>query len=132
MCIRDRSGHVVIENQNGVVLCNGHAFRDIKLGTDNTNFALLVSHEFSEPFDNPNQFAYEVAKLANKLSGGSVIVQTYGDILKDVYKRQLEYARNVLGFDEASAPLFTKTGEKNGAMRLGLYEMCIRDSLTTT
>ncbi len=76
------SGHVVIENQNGVVLCNGHAFRDIKLGTDNTNFALLVSHEFSEPFDNPNQFAYEVAKLANKLSGGSVIVQTYGDILK--------------------------------------------------
>lgn len=76
------SGHVVIENQNGVVLCNGHAFRDIRLGTDNTNFALLVSHEFSEPFDNPNQFAYEVAKLANKLSGGSVIVQTYGDILK--------------------------------------------------
>ncbi len=52
------------------------------MGTDNTNFALLVSHEFSEPFDNPNQFAYEVAKLANKLSGGSVIVQTYGDILK--------------------------------------------------
>ncbi len=34
----------------------------------------------------------------------------------------LEYARNVLGFDEASAPLFTKTGEKNGAMRLGLYD----------
>ncbi|HHZ11538.1 MAG TPA: NAD(P)/FAD-dependent oxidoreductase [Acholeplasmataceae bacterium] len=76
------SGHVVIENQDGVVLVNGHAFRDEKLGTENTNFALLVSHEFDQPFNNPNQFAYEVAKLANKLAGGSVIVQRYGDILK--------------------------------------------------
>jgi len=76
------SGHVVVENHNGVVLCNGHAFRDLKLGTENTNFALLVSHEFNKPFDNPNQFASDVAKLANKLSGGTVIVQRYGDILK--------------------------------------------------
>ncbi|NLD26352.1 MAG: NAD(P)/FAD-dependent oxidoreductase [Acholeplasmataceae bacterium] len=76
------SGHVVVENQDGVILCNGHAFRDESLGTENTNFALLVSHEFDEPFNNPNQFAYEVAKLANKLSGGSVIVQRYGDILR--------------------------------------------------
>lgn len=76
------SGHVVVENQDGVVLVNGHAFRDEKLGTENTNFALLVSHEFDQPFNNPNQFAYEVAKLANKLANGSVIVQRYGDILK--------------------------------------------------
>jgi len=76
------SGHVVVENQNGTILCNGHAFRDLRLGTDNTNFALLVSHEFGEPFDNPNEFAHEVAKLANKLSGGSVIVQRYGDIIR--------------------------------------------------
>lgn len=76
------SGHVVIENQDGVILVNGHAFRDRKLGTDNTNFALLVSHEFAEPFNNPNEFASEIAKLANKLSGGSIIVQRYGDIIK--------------------------------------------------
>ena len=76
------SGYVVIENHNGTVLCNGHAFSDRKLGSQNTNFALLVSHEFDEPFDDPNEFAQEVAKLANKLSGGSVIVQTYGDILR--------------------------------------------------
>ncbi|MDD3107521.1 MAG: FAD-dependent oxidoreductase, partial [Bacilli bacterium] len=76
------SGHVVVENQNGIILCNGHAFRDLRLGTENTNFALLVSHEFGEPFDNPNEFAHEVAKLANKLSGGSVIVQRYGDIIR--------------------------------------------------
>lgn len=76
------SGHVVIENQDGVILVNGHAFRNRDLGTTNTNFALLVSHEFAEPFNNPNDFASEIAKLANKLSGGSVIVQTYGDIIK--------------------------------------------------
>ena len=76
------SGHVVIENQDGVILVNGHAFRDRKLGTDNTNFALLVSHEFAEPFNNPNEYAFEIARLANKLSNGSVIVQTFGDIIK--------------------------------------------------
>lgn len=76
------SGYVVIENQDGVILVNGHAFRDEKLGTKNTNFALLVSHEFAEPFNNPNDYASEIAKLANKLSGGSVIVQTYGDIMR--------------------------------------------------
>lgn len=76
------SGHVVVENQDGIILCNGHAFKDSSLGTDNTNFALLVSHEFEEPFNNPNEFACEVAKLANKLSGGTVIVQRYGDIIR--------------------------------------------------
>src|SRR5690606_13216223 len=76
------SGYVVIENHRGTVLCNGHAFSDRKLASDNTNFALLVSHEFEEPFDDPNDFAHEVAKLANKLSGGSVIVQRFGDIIK--------------------------------------------------
>lgn len=76
------AGYVVVENQDGVILCNGHAYRDAKLGTENTNFALLVSHEFGEPFNNPNEFAFEVARLANKLSGGSVIVQRYGDIIR--------------------------------------------------
>ncbi|HHU21172.1 MAG TPA: NAD(P)/FAD-dependent oxidoreductase [Acholeplasma sp.] len=76
------SGHVVVENQNGAILCNGHSFRDIRYGTENTNFALLVSHEFEKPFNNPNDFAHAVATLANMLSSGSVIVQTYGDIIR--------------------------------------------------
>ena len=76
------SGHVVVENHNGIMVCNGHAYHDQKLGSRNTNFALLVSHEFDEPFNNPNDFAYEISKLANKLSGGGVIVQKYGDIKK--------------------------------------------------
>ncbi|MFA5482673.1 MAG: NAD(P)/FAD-dependent oxidoreductase [Bacilli bacterium] len=76
------SGHVVVENQNGTIICNGHSFRDLRLGTHNTNFALLVSHEFREPFNNPNQFAHSVAQLANMLSDGGVLVQRYGDIVR--------------------------------------------------
>ncbi len=74
------SGHVVIENHNGIMVCNGHSYHSIELGSNNTNFALLVSHEFSEPFKDPNEYAEEISSLANKLSGGSVIVQKYGDI----------------------------------------------------
>ena len=76
------SGHVVVENHNGIMVCNGHAYHDPKLGSKNTNFALLVSLEFDEPFKDGNQYAYDVSKLANQLSGGGVIVQRYGDIKK--------------------------------------------------
>jgi uncharacterized FAD-dependent dehydrogenase len=76
------NGHVVIENHEGVMICNGHSFHDEKLGSKNTNFALLVSHEFDTPFKDPNEYAMEISRLANKLSGGSVIVQNYGDILQ--------------------------------------------------
>ncbi|WP_071394494.1 NAD(P)/FAD-dependent oxidoreductase [Bacillus tuaregi] len=76
------SGHVVVENHSGSMLANGHAYRDPKLGSPNTNFALLVSHVFSEPFDKPNEFAHAISKLANSLSNGGIIVQKYGDILK--------------------------------------------------
>ena len=76
------SGHVVIENHQGVMVCNGHSYSDQKLGSQNTNFALLVSNEFDEPFKDPNQYAIELSNLANKLSNGSVIVQKYGDIIK--------------------------------------------------
>ena len=76
------SGHVVIENHHGVMVCNGHSYSDHKLGSNNTNFALLVSSEFDAPFNNPNEYAIEISNLANKLSNGSVIVQKYGDIIK--------------------------------------------------
>ena len=76
------SGHVVIENHNGTMLANGHAFYDHDLGTENTNFALLVSHRFDDPFNRPNHFAYQIGGLANLLSNGSIIVQKYGDLIK--------------------------------------------------
>lgn len=76
------SGHVVVENHSGVMAANGHSFKDPALGSANTNFALLVSHRFTEPFDKPNEYAREICKRANDLSNGGVIVQKYGDILR--------------------------------------------------
>lgn len=76
------SGHVVVENHTGIMAANGHAYKDPALGTNNTNFALLVSHRFTEPFDRPNEFARQICAHANELSNGSIIVQKYGDILK--------------------------------------------------
>ncbi len=76
------SGHVVVENWNGIMVCNGHAYHDEKLGSNNTNFALLVSHQFEEPFRDANEYAREISHLANKLSGGGVIIQKYGDVIK--------------------------------------------------
>lgn len=76
------SGHVVVENHSGVMAANGHSYKDPALGSKNTNFALLVSHTFTEPFDKPNEYAREICKRANDLSSGGVIVQKYGDILR--------------------------------------------------
>ncbi|GGG04849.1 NAD(P)/FAD-dependent oxidoreductase [Paenibacillus aceti] len=76
------SGHVVVENHTGVMAANGHAYKDPVLGSANTNFALLVSHKFTEPFDKPNEYAREICQRANDLSNGGVIVQKYGDILR--------------------------------------------------
>jgi len=76
------SGHVVVENHSGVMAANGHSFKDPALGSRNTNFALLVSHKFTEPFDKPNEYAREICKRANDLSNGGVIVQKYGDIIR--------------------------------------------------
>lgn len=74
------SGHVVIENHSGTILANGHAYNSSKLGSKNTNFALLVSHNFTEPFNQPNEFAHGVSRLANMLSNGAIILQRYGDL----------------------------------------------------
>lgn len=76
------SGHVVVENHSGVMAANGHSYKDTALGSSNTNFALLVSHTFTEPFDKPNEYAREICKRANDLSNGGVIVQKYGDIIR--------------------------------------------------
>jgi len=75
------SGHVVIENHSGIMAANGHAYHDPKLGSKNTNFALLVSHKFTHPFNKPNEYAREICKRANDLSDGSIIIQKFGDIM---------------------------------------------------
>ncbi|MCL2426221.1 MAG: FAD-dependent oxidoreductase [Oscillospiraceae bacterium] len=76
------SGYVVVENHSGVIAANGHAYFDPALGSNNTNFALLVSHIFTKPFNKPNEYAREICRRANDLSGGGLIIQKFGDIVR--------------------------------------------------
>ena len=71
------NGEVVIEKHDGVTSVNGHSYARKK--TRNTNFALLVSVSFTEPFHEPITYGRYVASLANLISGG-VIVQRLGDL----------------------------------------------------
>lgn len=73
------NGEVVQENYNGISTVNGHSYAEKT--TNNTNFALLVSKKFTEPFKEPIQYGQHVASLANMLAGG-VLVQRFGDLLE--------------------------------------------------
>lgn len=74
-------GEVVAENTNGIVTVNGHSYADPELRTENTNFALLVSNKFTEPFEDSNEYGESIAKLSNMLGGG-VLLQRFGDLVK--------------------------------------------------
>jgi uncharacterized FAD-dependent dehydrogenase len=74
-------GAVVNENTNGIITANGHSYEDPALQTNNTNFALLVSKKFSEPFKDSNGYGESIARLSNMLGGG-VIVQRFGDLIR--------------------------------------------------
>jgi uncharacterized FAD-dependent dehydrogenase len=75
------NGIVVNENTKGIVTVNGHSYEDPAKQTGNTNFALLVSKHFSEPFKDSNGYGESIARLSNMLGGG-VIVQRFGDLIR--------------------------------------------------
>ena len=79
-CMNPR-GEVVTENTNGIITVNGHSYADPDLLTDNTNFALLVTNKFTEPFKDSNEYGESIAKLSNMLGGG-VLMQRFGDLIK--------------------------------------------------
>jgi hypothetical protein len=84
-------GIVSEENYDGeIAVVNGHSYADPKLKTTNTNFALLVSTRFTEPFNQPIEYGKYIAKCANMLTGGGVMVQRLGDLLKG---RRTDYSR---------------------------------------
>jgi len=70
-------GVVVTENNAGLITVNGHSYAEKR--SQNTNFAILVSKSFTEPFKEPITYGKSIAKLANLLGGG-VIVQRLGDL----------------------------------------------------
>lgn len=76
----NEGGQVVTENTDGVLTVNGHSYREKSRKTENSNFALLATMRFTQPFNNPIEYARHVASLANLISGGSVLVQRLGDL----------------------------------------------------
>lgn len=73
-------GFVAQENyDNELAVVNGHSYKELK--SSNTNLAILVSHNFTEPFNQPIAYAQKVGELTNMLGAGHILVQRYGDIL---------------------------------------------------
>ena len=74
-------GFVSQENydNNSLAVVNGHSYKNTK--SDNTNLAILCSHNFRPPFDEPIPYAKKVGELVNMLADGHILVQRYGDIL---------------------------------------------------
>ena len=66
----------------GIAVVNGHSYNDQSLRTGNTNFAMLVSTRFTQPFNQPIEYGRYIAQLSNMLTGGGIMVQRLGDLLK--------------------------------------------------
>ena len=83
-------GFVSQENyDNDLAVVNGHSYKDLK--SNNTNLAILVSHNFSYPFNQPIEYAKKVGELTNMLGAGHILVQRFGDILdgKRTWEKEL-------------------------------------------
>lgn len=77
------SGEVATEYyDDGLAVVNGHAYKSQEFKTKNTNFALLVSKNFTKPFNEPIEYGKYIARLSNMLCGGKIMVQTFGDFLR--------------------------------------------------
>jgi len=75
---------------DNLALANGHSYKCGTLKTGNTNLALLVSKNFTEPFKTPIEYGKHIARLANMLSDGKVIVQTYGDFKRGLLRNNTQ------------------------------------------
>lgn len=88
-------GFVSQENyDNDLAVVNGHSYKELK--SNNTNLAILCSHNFNEPFNQPIEYAQKVGELTNMLGAGHILVQRYGDILDGKRTWQKELAQSNL------------------------------------
>ncbi len=86
-------GFVSQENyDNDLAVVNGHSYKELK--SNNTNLAILCSHNFSVPFNQPIAYAQKVGELTNMLGAGHILVQRFGDILdgKRTWQKELSHA----------------------------------------
>lgn len=86
-------GFVSQENYDeGLAVVNGHSYKELK--SQNTNLAILCSHHFTEPFNQPIEYAEKIGELTNMLGAGHIIVQRYGDIIDGKRTWQKELSRS--------------------------------------
>ena len=86
-------GFVSQENyDNDLAVVNGHSYKELK--SDNTNLAILCSHNFSYPFNQPIAYAQKIGELTNMLGTGHILVQRFGDILdgKRTWEKELSHS----------------------------------------
>lgn len=89
------SGEVATEYyDDNLAVVNGHAYKSKDMKTHNTNFALLVSLNFTEPFESPIEYGKHIAKLGNMLAGNKIIVQRYGDFKRGRRSTEQRLTRN--------------------------------------
>lgn len=86
-------GFVSQENyDNNLAIVNGHSYKEKK--SNNTNLAILCSHNFRVPFDQPIEYAKRIGELTNMLANGQILVQRFGDILEGKRTWQEELDRS--------------------------------------
>jgi hypothetical protein len=91
------SGEVATEYyENGLAVVNGHAYKSQEYKTNNTNFAILVSKNFTKPFKTPIEYGKQIAQLSNMLCGGKILVQTFGDFKRGRRTTEERLCRNNL------------------------------------
>ena len=91
------SGEVATEYyEGGLAVVNGHAYKSKDFKTNNTNFAILVSKNFTKPFKTPIEYGKHIAQLSNMLCGGKILVQTFGDFKRGRRTTEERLARNNL------------------------------------
>ncbi len=91
------SGEVSTEYyDNGLAVVNGHAYKSQDLKTNNTNFALLVSKNFTKPFKTPIEYGKQIAQLSNMLCDGKIMVQAFGDFRRGRRTTEERLCRNNL------------------------------------
>ena len=91
------SGEVATEYyEDGLAVVNGHAYKSKEYKTSNTNFALLVSKNFTKPFKTPIEYGKKIAELSNMLCDGKIMVQTFGDFKRGRRTTEERLCRNNL------------------------------------
>ena len=78
----NKGGLVSAENNHGIITANGHSFAEEEKKTQNCNFAILSSIRFTEPFNQPTEYAENISRLANMIGNGNVLVQRFGDLIR--------------------------------------------------